>query len=58
VDAVSCGTLFGELIGLFVIDIFQISSGCDHTHSGVLQPLAPSFLCALFEILAEFFLWR
>jgi hypothetical protein len=28
VDVVFCGTLLGRLIGLFVVDIFQISSGC------------------------------
>jgi hypothetical protein len=41
VDAVGCGTLLSGLIGLFVIDIFQISSVFNYIHSGALQPLAP-----------------
>jgi hypothetical protein len=55
VDAVGCGTLLSGLIRWFVIDIFQISSGCNHIHSGALQLLAAPSLCTLFDIFTEFF---
>jgi len=58
VVAVGCGTLLSGLIGLFVIDIFQFRGWFNHIRSGVMQPLSPPCLCTLFEIFADFFLWR